>query len=552
MYAENFDLLNVITPIRADVLNSYLLQTGYQDDLRIELIQGFTSGFDLGYRGPAKRCDTSDNLPLKVGTNVELWNKVIKEVQLKRFAGPYLQPPFKYYVQSPIGLVPKANGTATRMIVHLSYNFGLQKDKWSINAHTPDDLCSVQYNDLDYAVSCCLDLLRHFPQVAHSGIYFSKTDQSSAFRVLPLSRVFWKFLLIKAKNPLTGQYMFFVNKAVPFGSSRSCALYQKFSDALKFIIEQQMGVKYRVTNYLDDFLFIAESKVKCQSKLQQFLFMCHEINSPISDEKTVQPTQIIVFLGIILDGTQQVLALPLEKCQKALFMLKKVIESKRATVLFLQQLTGLFNFMTKAVVPGRTFTRRMYSKYEGTALKQYHHVKLDNEFKSDCQVWRLFLESESPLSYARPFVDINRFVFSTQIQFYTDASLRTGFGCYYDGRWIAQVWDAEFMMRFQPSINYLELYALCVEVFAWADLLRNKRLVIYCDNKGVRDMVNSTVSKSKQAMILLRKLMLVCLQFNFRLSVRYLESSKNILADSLSRQNWGEFWKFAPRHTKKV
>ena len=76
-------------------------------------------------------------------------------MKLKRVAGPFKQIPFQNYIQSPIGLVPKAGG-ATRLIFHLSYDFkdGLR----SVNFHTPKELCSVKYKDLDFAVSTILQL----------------------------------------------------------------------------------------------------------------------------------------------------------------------------------------------------------------------------------------------------------------------------------------------------------------------------------------------------------------------------------------------------------
>ena len=40
----------------------------------------------------------------------DLWNKTIKEVNAKRVAGPFEKPPFDCFVQSPTGLVLKANG----------------------------------------------------------------------------------------------------------------------------------------------------------------------------------------------------------------------------------------------------------------------------------------------------------------------------------------------------------------------------------------------------------------------------------------------------------
>ena len=81
----------------------------------------------------------------------------MKEVEAKRVAGLYDKIPFENYIQSPVGLVPKAGGK-TRMIFHLSYNFS-EKEK-SVNACTPKHLCSVKYNDLDSAVRQCLDLYR--------------------------------------------------------------------------------------------------------------------------------------------------------------------------------------------------------------------------------------------------------------------------------------------------------------------------------------------------------------------------------------------------------
>ena len=94
---------------------------GY-DSVKTEfLIKGFTQGFDLGYRGPEKVKQNSPNLKFTIGNETELWNKVMKEVKELRYAGPFQEPPFEFYIQSPIGLVPKDKGKKTRLIFHLSY-----------------------------------------------------------------------------------------------------------------------------------------------------------------------------------------------------------------------------------------------------------------------------------------------------------------------------------------------------------------------------------------------------------------------------------------------
>ena len=117
------DIERIYTPINVELYETYLWQSGYDKKKTDYLIQGFKEGFDLHYQGPMDRNDMSKNIPLTVGTKTDLWNKVMKEVALKRFAGPYRQPPFKNFIQSPIGLVPKSNGDL-RLIFHLSYDFG--------------------------------------------------------------------------------------------------------------------------------------------------------------------------------------------------------------------------------------------------------------------------------------------------------------------------------------------------------------------------------------------------------------------------------------------
>ena len=110
-------------PVNVKVLEQLLVESNYDKDETNFLVQGFTNGFHIGYEGPQRRADQASNIPFRqVGDKWDLWSKVMKEVHLKRFAGPFEEVPFRHYMQSPIGLVPKA-GNQTRLIFHLSYDF---------------------------------------------------------------------------------------------------------------------------------------------------------------------------------------------------------------------------------------------------------------------------------------------------------------------------------------------------------------------------------------------------------------------------------------------
>ena len=537
-----------------------LYEAGYDRNKTIELLKGFSTGFDIGYNGPESRQEYSNNIPLHIGSNEEIWNKIMKEVKLGRVAGPYDHIPYDNFIQSPIGLVPKA-GNQTRLIFHLSFDFGEENDRKSLNFHTPKDLCTVKYRDLDYAIEKCLQLeeLDDLEGVLHD-IFFSKSDLKSAFRILPLKISQFRWLCFKARNPMTKEFMYFFDKCLPFGASISCSLFTKFSDSLKHLSEFLSG-RYMVTNYLDDFLFISNSEQDCNRMVRIFLNLCEFINCPVSMEKTEWASNRIIFLGVLMDGHHRCLGIPQEKIVKARNAVQLIVgkRNKKATIKELQSLTGMLNFLNKAIIPGRAFTRRMYAKipkiaydknHTDSKLKTYHHVKLDKEFLGDCTVWLQFLQSCTPRQICRPFLDLNILETSEELNFYTDAScaVEKGFGCIFDTSFSWGQWEPGYIENCQPSIQYLELFGLCMGLFIWQEKLANRRIIIFCDNEAVEGMVNNTTSGCKNCMVLIRMLMLNCIKYNTRVSVKHVASEKNTLADALSRLEFDRFWYHAPKN----
>ena len=142
---------DIVTPVNVDILQELLEEVQFDLGKRSKLIDGFKYGFEIGCRGNLECRNVSCNIPFTVGNKTDMWNKIMKEVDLNRYARPYEESeiPFTHFVQLPIGLVPKSGGK-TRLIFHLSYNFS--NEDQSINANTPKDLCSVRYKELDFAI----------------------------------------------------------------------------------------------------------------------------------------------------------------------------------------------------------------------------------------------------------------------------------------------------------------------------------------------------------------------------------------------------------------
>ena len=524
-------------PVNAEVFKCLLQEANYPQKKINFLYSGFTKGFSLGYQGDETVQLYSPNLRLSVGSPCILWNKVIKEVRAGRIAGPFKEVPFKYFIQSPIGLVLKDGGLETHLIFHLSYPKG---GSTSVNANIPKEDCSVSYSDFDEAIRICLACMTQ----AKQPIFIGKSDILSAFRNLGLENGSWRWTVLKATCPINNITYYFVDKCLPFGSSISCALFQEVANAIAFLVK--FRTKHPLCNYLDDYLFVAVLQSFCNWQIQRFLDICHEISMPVSMKKTFWASIQLTFLGFLIDRTRFLVLIPLEKLKKAVDLINEFLEKgKRKTTLFrLQQLCGFLNFLNRCIIPGRAFTRRLYANIK-PSLQPHHHLPVTGEMKADLRVWQQFINH--PSAFCRSFADFSNAIPIQITDFHTDASRKflLGGGGVCRNQWFFVPWDPLFMVKAQPSIEYLELYALAIGFMLWADRFANSRIFVFCDNTAVISMVNTSSSRCRNCMVLIRLIVLQSLKHNVLLRVKYISSKSNDRADAISRRKFDLFHKLS-------
>ena len=360
----------------------------------------------------------------------------MKEVKLKRFAGPFQQIPFDKFIQSPVGLVPKDESRDSILIFHLSYPRLKGRVQKSVNANTPRDLCSVKYPDFMEAVQICLKEGKSC-NIAHS-------DFRSAFRHLGIL-------------PLDGKTYYFVDKCLPFESAISCLHFQRFSNAVAHLVQYRTGKP--LINYLDDYLFIQLLKLLCNGQVDTFLHICELIKFPVALDKTFRATTLLTFLGLLIDTLNQTISLPIEKVFKARQLIAGILSKRKVTVLKLQQICGFLNFIGRCIVPGRAFTRCLYAHTTGTShLKPHHHVRVTREMRLDLLMWEKFIHS--PQVFCRPFADYSSQLDTEQLDFFSDASGKIGLGAVCGEKFMYGEWSKTFLDDCKPSIEYLELHAL--------------------------------------------------------------------------------------------
>ena len=156
-------------------------------------------------------------------------------------------------------------------------------------------------------------------------------------------------------------------------------------------------------------------------------------------------------------------------------------------------------------------------------------------------MWQYFLKH--PMAFCRPFIDFEESTSAVWIPFYTDASRAQHLGCggWFRHQWFSTQWQPGFIQKFEPSIAYLELFAVVVGCKLWLKSLKNRRVIIHCDNQVAVQMINNSSSYCKNCMVLIRMLVLECLIQNVRVFAQYVQMDKNAIADALSRLQYDRF-----------
>ena len=295
------------------------------------------------------------------------------------------KPSFDTFIQLPIGLVPKNKGKKTRLIFHLSY----PRDGDSVNSGIPRDKCTVKYPDFADAVRMCLR--------AGKFAKMGKSDMAMAFRQVPLRVQNFRLLLLKCEHPITGKTYYWVDKCLPFGSAISCAIFQAISNSIAYLVK--IRIHDLTLAYLDDYFFVTLLKKICDWHVNTFIQVCKDISFPISLEKTYWGSTLLIFLGFLLDTERQIISVPVDKVEKALYLIQHMLCKKKGTVKQIQKLAGFLNFLCRCIVPSQAFTRRLYALTSGCGkLKPYHHINLRQENRLDLLMWQRFLSSANIFS----------------------------------------------------------------------------------------------------------------------------------------------------------
>jgi hypothetical protein len=151
-------------------------------------------------------------------------------------------------------------------------------------------------------------------------------------------------------------------------------------------------------------------------------------------------------------------------------------------------------------------------------------------------MWCEFLDKWNDISF---FID-DSIVSAADFDPYTGTSSTIGFGGYFHYKWFQGKWP-KLVVDESFSIAYLELYPILIAAVLWGSDWAGKRFVFHCDNSSTVCINKKGISKSREIMSSIRRLIMCSGKYNFIVHDVHLPGKYNNIADVLSRYQMRRF-----------
>jgi hypothetical protein len=511
---------------------------GYPGELPTIITNILRYGCLLGYEGP-QRLILSRNLDTANNDPETMEKKITDDLHQQRIIQTETTPPTSPFMSSPLGFVPKPDGT-WRRIHHLSH-----PPRRSTNDGIPLPARAIEY--------ICLSDVYAMVRQAGKGCILLKKDIKDAFRNIPVAPSQQWLLGFMWK----GKY--YQERCLPFGLATAPFIFNLFAEAFHWILQSYLRIQH-ILHYLDDFIFALPALETIPAEIKVFDKAYGELTDtlgiPRAEKKDATGTCITV-LGIEIDTVQMIARLPSEKLIRAIQATTVALAGSSISLELAEKLGGFLGFCAEVVQLGRVYMRYLWTfiaAYPPNAPKTLRR-KIPPVVRSDLLWWKTMLPHFNGVRFldekARKVVHI-----------YSDASAKGMGAFFFYGLISASDWKlvAESLPITQAfsalvqrdadvefNINVFELAAIMLALQRWAPMWRHHQVVVHTDNFPSKEGLTRQTLKG-EANAVLRKCLLEAAKFDIVVTPAWVAGSNNELADAISRfdcttiANWCPHW----------
>lgn len=438
---------------------------------------------------------------------------VEKQIEKELANGRYVITEDQPIIVSALGALPKSSGG-----IRLIHDASRPTDN-ALNDFCPKE--EVKYQTLQMAT----DMMK-----PHS--YLCKVDLQEAYRSVKIHKTNYRYTGLAwnfsdSRRFGEGGYgrsrpTFMYDSRLCFGSRRAPHIFNELTKAVARMMNAR-GFPGIVV-FLDDFLIIEHSKERCELAMTTLLRLLRKLGFSINYSKLVPPCKNLVFLGVEIDTVKMSLQLPQEKLSALKTELQYVVSRNKVTKRELQKLAGRLNWATQCIYGGAFHLRRIHDKI--AVLKQpWHRSRVNADMRADIDWWLSYLETfngSTKILDPRPLTPM-----------FTDACPIAA-GAVFGSQAIHFPWS-NWPDALGLHINFLETLAVELALTRWATCLRDRKVLIHCDNQCAVGILNRGSSKNPVVMASLRRIFWMSVQNNFKIIAQYIPGVDNRKADLASR-----------------
>ena len=349
------------------------------------------------------------------------------------------------------------------------------------------------------------------------GDFMIKLDLKDAYLAIPIHPTHQKYLSFRWRNQV---YQF---TCLPFGLSSAP---RTFTKTLKPVITYFRSLGVRIVVYLDDMLVLEQTREQLVKWRGIILDLLENLGFLINYAKSeLEPSQIMRFLGFVVNTITMQLLLPKEKVAQTVKEAQTLLRTNKATARQLAHLIGLFTSTLPAILPAPLHYRGLQDLKHAILRRSGFDMSLllTAEAREDLEWWirNLHLVNGRGLVREQPSMAME-----------TDASL-AGWGAVCQDQTIGGPWTTEEKLL---HINCLELLGAKFAVQAFAKDKQNVVIQLHLDNTTAIAYINHMGgTRSTMLCSMARALWDWCLQRHIFLVASHIPGRINVEADHLSR-----------------
>ena len=433
-------------------------------------------GFPLDFDRNSKlgKNDTNHTSALAFPQDIDAYLK--EEISHGAIFGPFKNPPFDDFHTSPFMTRPKPGAPHRRVIIDLSFPQGQ-----AVNSN----ISNTKYLGTEFVLTLpSIDTITNKVKQFGRGSLLYKIDISRAFRHVKIDPRDYFLLGLKDQD-------YYLDTCLPFGYRNGSGIFQRLSDAIRFIMKSQ---GYDVINYIDDVIGFG-TVTTAKPSFGTLTTLLQTLGLDISLKKLVQPATKVTCLGVEVDTEKFTVAIPDQKVAE--IYISKCIKSSR-TFLIRMLDTLRRHFTTDKIMLDIEFHRdlnwfkKFLTKFNGTAFFEHRPVQATIELDACFQVLGAIYRNQ---------------VYAFPIPRYCDSF----------------------------SIVHLEMLNILVAVRVWGILWKHKHILIKCDNQAVVSVLSSGKTQDLTLAAIARNIMMEISEQDIDLQVVHILGVENKIADLLCR-----------------